>query len=732
MSKPPLYLEVAVPTPLRRSFYYTPPDGTPVGETAPGTRVSVPFARRNVTGVILGTRSEADIDPSRIKSAHALLDKSPILDPIIMKLCTWAAGYYHHPIGEVIATAMPVLLRQGELVDKPEPVLCTTTHEMPELSRAPRQAAAMQALLKAPGGLSKPELRQHDINSSTIRALIQKGLLAWQTRETGSAPLFDTSNIRLEQVDFELDAEQVNAITCIKSAGPRPCLLFGVTGSGKTEIYLQLIENVLQSGKQALVLVPEIGLTPQTVARFTHRFNVPVVALHSGLNDRERLDGWRAARDGSAGIIIGTRSAIFTPLRQPGLIVVDEEHDASFKQHDGFRYNARDLAVMRGQLEKVPVILGTATPSLETWHNAKTGKYQLEILTSRPGAAEPASYKVIDIRNQPLTEGFSPALIDAMTQHLGQGNQVLVFLNRRGFSPVLLCRECGWIAHCRRCDSRMTVHVNQNNLICHHCLSQMRLTRQCPECSGSDLVPLGAGTQRIESAMHQLFPAYPVLRIDRDSTRRKTAMNEFREIIASGNPAILVGTQLLAKGHHFPDVTLVAIIDMDSGFYSADYKATERMAQLVLQVGGRAGRAQKPGVVAIQTHFPNQSVFRTLIENGYASFANNLLEERKEFELPPYHYQALLRSEATARNPPMEFLEAILEGAPGNPSVTMLGPIPAPMERRAGRFRAQLLLTSTSRGSLQRHIDACIEVAERSPLARKVRWSIDVDPVDLF
>lgn len=730
MPNPPFYLEVAVPTPLRRRFHYAPPDTAPA--PPPGTRVRVPFGRRHVIGMVMGQTQETNVEPGRIKAVQAVLDETPVLSPMLMTLCTWAAGYYHHPIGEVMVTALPVLLRQGEALDKPEPVLVAKATEMPDLRRAPRQAAALQVLLDNAGGLAKAELRQQDITRNTIGALLDKDLVEWQDRMPASAGVFDTREVCRESGNFELSAEQHDALAAIEQAGAATSLLYGVTGSGKTEIYLQLIERALAAGRQALVLVPEIGLTPQTVSRFTARFNVPIVILHSGLTDRERLAAWRAARDGSAGVVIGTRSAIFTPLRNPGLIVIDEEHDASFKQQDGFRYNARDLSVMRGQLEQIPVVLGSATPSLESWHNARSGKYTLARLATRPAASAAPEYKVIDIRNLPLAEGFSAPLTDAIGKHLQQGNQVLVFLNRRGFSPVLLCRQCGWIAHCRRCDARMTVHAPSSQLVCHHCLSQAPISRQCPECGGSDLVPLGAGTQRIESALTQLFPKYPVLRIDRDSTRRKAAMEEFRNTIASGDPAILVGTQLLAKGHHFPDVTLVAIVDMDSGFYSSDYKATERMAQLVLQVGGRAGRAQKPGVVAIQTHFPNQPIFRALIEQGYGDFADDLLEERKAFELPPFFYQALLRSESTSRNPPMAFLDAIAEGLPNNPSVSLLGPVPAVMEKRAGRFRAQLLLTSNSRMALQRHIDTCIRFAESIPLARKVRWSVDVDPVDLF
>ena len=582
-------------------------------------------------------------------------------------------------------------------------------------------------LLGAPQGLTRQELAAREIGAHVSKALVDKGLAAWHSRPMSTPAAFNPESLGVDYHGIQPNAEQQAAIASIRGNGSRSTLLFGITGSGKTEVYLQLIESVLRAGRQALVLVPEIGLTPQTV-----NFDIPVVAMHSGLTDRERLDAWCAGRDGSAGIVIGTRSAIFTPLRNPGLIIVDEEHDASFKQQDGFRYNARDLAVMRGQREAVPVVLGSATPSIETWHNAVTGKYAMATLANRPGRSTPARYQVINIRDRALTDGFAGELLDAVAAHLARGDQVLVFLNRRGFSPVLLCRHCGFIAHCRRCDARMTLHAGLRLLICHHCASQTQVPRQCPQCAGEDLIPLGAGTQRIEAALTALFPDYPVLRIDRDSTRRKYAMDRFMSQVATGEPAILVGTQLLAKGHHFPDVTLVAIVDMDGGFYSADYKATERMAQLILQVGGRAGRAEKPGVVAIQTHFPDQEIFRTLINDGYGTFADKLLIEREQHELPPYFFQALVRAEAGDRDLPYNFLDDITRSARPHPSVMMLGPVPSAMERRAGRYRAQLLLTGRSRQTLQTSIDTCIDAAEQSPLARKVRWSVDVDPVDLF
>jgi primosomal protein N' (replication factor Y) len=530
----------------------------------------------------------------------------------------------------------------------------------------------------------------------------------------------------------ELNNEQRAAIDTIEDGSTGTSLLFGVTGSGKTEVYLTLIESHLRAGRQALVLVPEIGLTPQTIRRFTNRFSVPVTTIHSGLTDRERLDAWSAARSGQSGIVIGTRSAIFCPLKHPGILIVDEEHDGSFKQQDGFRYSARDLAVVRGQMESIPVVLGSATPSLESWQNATTGKYRKVVLTERATGATQPTYRVINLRDTIETEGFSQQLIDQIGHELGQGNQVLVFLNRRGYAPVILCRSCGWLSQCDRCDARMTFHKTMNRLICHHCGSESIIPEQCPACTSTDMVPLGAGTQRVERTLTELFAGSTVLRVDRDSTRGRHAMEELLSEIHNGEPAILVGTQLLAKGHHFPDVTLVAIADMDSGFYSGNYRAEERMAQLILQVGGRAGRAEKPGTVSIQTHLPEQPLFKRLIGQGYAAFADELLDDRRTHELPPFHHHALLRAEAQKAEAPSQFLDDILSGVTPNPSVMLLGPVPATMERKAGRYRYHLLLSSDNRKKLSRTLDQCIAAAEQSRFSRRVRWSVDVDPLELF
>jgi primosomal protein N' (replication factor Y) len=726
-----VYLEVALPTPVRQTFTYSA--ASELGPFPVGIRVLVPFGRRTMIGIVLNTASETTYPAEKLKSIGNKLDSTPIISPILIRLCLWASDYYHHPIGEVFSTALPTLLRTGKSASQQLRVLKltagTTTVEtaIAALTRAPRQRSLLQLIAERDDGVTATELSELEYKRSVVDALIARELVSWHSRDLTLSPFSSAGRIS-KPAPFSLSEEQRAATICVKQNASRTTLLYGVTGSGKTEVYLQSIGRLLHEGRQALVLVPEIGLTPQTINRFKTRFNVPVVSLHSGMTDLERLNAYRAAATGHAGIVIGTRSAIFTPLLNPGIIIVDEEHDASFKQQTGFKYSARDLAVLRGQWEKIPTVLGSATPSLESYHNAQTKKYALAELTERAGEARPASFDILNIRKADLKEGLSSALVNTMRTHLSAGNQVLVFINRRGYSPVLLCHECGWIAQCTRCDARLTVHFN--SLRCHHCSSTAKIPRACPDCNSSQLVPLGAGTQRLEQVLNNLFPNTKVIRVDRDSTRQKGSMEKVVSEVTEGGAAILVGTQLLAKGHHFPSVTLVAIPDMDAGFYSSDYKAIEKMGQLLLQVGGRAGREEKPGTICLQTHFPNEPVLRSLIEEGYTSFAEHLLADRLENELPPYHFQAMIRAEAVNRDEAMKFLGDLAKTLPHLPSTLALGPIPSQMEKKAGKFRAQLLLSSSHRKSLHQLISNCIALITDAPPNRRVRWSIDVDPID--
>lgn len=660
-------LRIAVPTPLRQYFDYLPPKTMGWEHLQPGMRVRIPFRHRELIGVFMGFNNQPEVAWNKLKPVIELIDSEPILSRDILQLCLWAADYYHAPIGEVIACALPTLLRQG------------------------KTAKAKKA--------SEPNL----------------------VKKEGS-PLL-------------LNAAQQHAIEVIKTAAKtfQVFLLDGVTGSGKTEVYLQTITHFLNHEQQILVLVPEIGLTPQTIHRFRERFDINVVALHSGLTEKERLHAWDAAKSGQAKIIIGTRSAVFTPFKQLGLIVVDEEHDLSFKQQDGFRYHARDLAIMRAHFNKIPIVLGSATPGLETLHNAKQGRFHRLHLPERAGEAQLPQFTILDIRNKYLHEGLSETLLAHIKQHLERDEQVMLFLNRRGFAPVLMCHSCGWTANCRRCDKPLTYHQRPKHLRCHHCDHQHAVFKQCEACGEKELQAIGVGTERLEATLQQHFPDVSIARIDRDNTQRKGAMEDLLNRIQLGEHRILIGTQMLAKGHHFPNVTLVGIVDTDSGFFSSDFRSLERTGQLLMQVSGRAGRVEKPGNVFIQTRHPDHPLLHQLLRESYQQFATTLLQEREQTVLPPYSFFALFRAEAHQLHMAQDFLHEIKKVASfANKNIQLLGPIPAPMPRRAGRHRVQLLVQAKQRSLLQAFLTALIPQVEKIPLKKRVRWSLDVDPVEMF
>ena len=720
------YLDIAIPAPLRRSFHYLPPDEFPP-DTRPGCRIRVPFGYKQVYGMFLGYVKEISTGEHKLKKATKLLDLEPVLPQTIVDLCMWASNYYPHPVGEVFATAMPTLLRHGRPATREiEQFFLTDAGlhlNVESLRRAPRQQEVFSLLSQNPDGISRQQLKQ--FSNNILRKLIDKGLIesrmSLTERFTADA---------IDQQGIKPNTEQQDAIDQVGETGTY--LLQGITGSGKTEVYLRLIERMLEQGRQSLVLVPEIGLTPQTVQRFRARFSVTIAVLHSGLSDTERLRGWQDEASGHAGIVIGTRSAVFTPLAHPGLIVIDEEHDTSFKQSEGFKYSARDLAVLRGNMEKTPVLLGSATPSLESLHNAQEGKYSHLYLRERPFGTAPENYEIISLKHQETQNGFSSRLVKMMQKHLADNGQVLVFLNRRGYAPVLLCPECHWTASCVRCDSRLTYHLPRNRLICHHCGFESVLPTVCDQCQHHSLLMLGLGTQRIEEVLNKLFPNIRVMRIDRDSTRLKGSFDSLLNEINEGNPAILVGPQKLSKGHHFSNVTLSVIVEADSSFYSTDFKAVEHMGQLILQVGGRSGRAKKTGTVVIQTHFPDQPVLKQLIFEGYEAFTETILSERQKTGLPPFSYQAIFRAESTSSSLPLTFLTEVADFKASRSSVDIFGPFPSSMEKRQGRFRAILLLSSNSRQQLHAELSSRIRNAEQSKLGKKVRWSVDVDPIDLL
>lgn len=736
----PLILRLALPSPLRRLFDYLPPKGAVEEQLRPGVRLRVPFGRREVIGVLIEVAQETEVPPDKLRKALQLLDERPPLPSALFELCQWSAQYYQHSLGDTLSWALPALLRQGEPAERrlqrfwiAQP---DARPEDPRLARAPRQREALKTLRQHPHGVLHELLGQLGLVKDSLDLLQAKGLVKVETRYHQP---HRHQGAWLAQAELPLNGEQRLAYEAVRAGSGFHCyLLEGVTGSGKTEVYLQLIRATLEAGRQALLLIPEINLGPQTLGRFEQRFNARIALLHSALTDRERMDIWLAARDGELDIVVGTRSALFTPLKHPGLIIVDEEHDTSYKQQEGLRYHARDLAVVRARFENLPVVLGSATPSLESLHNAEQGRYAHLRLSLRAGGAQPPRFERLDVRSRPLDSGLSQPLLKAMGATLERGQQVLVFLNRRGFAPTLLCHDCGWLAQCPRCDARMTYHRGSGELRCHHCDQRQTPPRHCPSCGKLDLRPVGAGTERAEERLQLLFPDVPVLRIDRDTTARKDALGKLLRTIHSGAPCILVGTQMLAKGHHFPKVTLVAVLDADSGLFSADFRASERMAQQIVQVAGRAGRAEEPGQVLIQTHLADHPLMVQLAEEGYPAFARQALQERRAAGLPPFAYLALLRADAHRQDQVENFLEAayhVAEGLAVNlalPQVELLGPVPAPMERRAGRHRAQLLLQSSSRAPLHRLLGIWVVQLESLPEARQVRWSLDVDPIDLF
>lgn len=727
-SKP--ILKVAVPTPLRRSFDYL------VGQHATppiGSRVRVSFGRQQLVGIVVAHTEISSTPQNKLKAILEVIDSEPLLPDNLFNLLLWASDYYLHPIGDVFTTCLPSLLNKGEPAEL-EPEYCwklTTEGEtaFPGLNKnAIKQHKILHWAMEHQGVIQEADLEQLELMPSQLKPLIEKGWL--QKEVIKPVPL---SNTQVSSA-LELNPEQRQAVETMQQAIGKfqGFLLDGVTGSGKTEVYLQLIEKVLSNQQQVLVLVPEIGLTPQTVQRFKRRFNCDIAMLHSGLTDRQRLNIWLKAKQGLTSIVIGTRSSLFTPFSSLGLIVVDEEHDVSYKQQDGFRYSARDLAILRARDEHAPVVLGSATPSMESMHNVNQGKLTHLTLRKRAANAKPPHIKVLDIRQRPLNNGLSQPLLDNMQHHLDNGNQCLVFLNRRGFAPSLMCHGCGWIADCQRCDKHMTLHLQQKRLHCHHCDKQVFMPKQCPECGAPELFPVGLGTERLEQALTKAFPDKTVVRIDRDSTRRKQAMQDYVTAIKNNEVDILVGTQMLAKGHHFPNLTMVAVVDIDGCLFSADFRATERTAQLLTQVAGRAGRANQPGEVVIQTHHPEHPLLLNLFTQDYQSLSQQILAEREAGMLPPYASMALFRAEANTLQHPMQFLSEVSQSLRQVAGMDCFGPFPAPMAKRAGKMRAQLLCQAQQRGLIQRALKPVIANVEQLPSARKVRWSIDIDPQDPF
>ncbi|KNC89725.1 primosomal protein N' [Trabulsiella odontotermitis] len=729
-----LVVHVALPVPLPRTFDYLLPDSMSVKA---GCRVRVPFGKQERIGIVVSVSDKSELPLDELKNVVEVLDSESVFTATVWRMLLWAADYYHHPIGDVLFHALPILLRQGKPASHAPLWYWFATErgqaiDIHSLKRSPKQQQALAALRQ--GKIWRHQVAELEFTDATLQTLRTKGLCEL---ESETPPMADwRSDYTVAGERLRLNTEQATAVGAIHSASDRfsAWLLAGVTGSGKTEVYLSVLENVLAQGKQALVMVPEIGLTPQTIARFRQRFTAPVEVLHSGLNDSERLSAWLKAKNGEAAIVIGTRSSLFTPFKHLGVIVIDEEHDSSYKQQEGWRYHARDLAVYRAHSEQIPIILGSATPALETLHNVRQHKYHQLKLTKRAGNARPANQHVLDLKGQPLQAGLSPALMSRMRQHLQANNQVILFLNRRGFAPALLCHDCGWIAECPRCDSYYTLHQTQRQLRCHHCDSQRPVPRQCPSCGSTHLVPVGLGTEQLEQALAPLFPDVPVSRIDRDTTSRKGALEKYLEEVHRGGARILIGTQMLAKGHHFPDVTLVALLDVDGALFSADFRSAERFAQLYTQVSGRAGRAGKQGEVILQTHHPEHPLLQTLLHQGYDAFAQQALAERQNMQLPPWTSHVLIRAEDHNNQLAPLFLQQLrnlIQASPlADDKLWVLGPVPALAPKRGGRWRWQILLQHPSRIRLQHIVSGTLALINTLPESRKVKWVLDVDPIE--
>ena len=753
---PACVFRVALDTPLKRLFDYLAPVGRLfAAPISPGMRVRVPFGRQQLVGIVMEVAASTDVPREKLKPILEVLDAVPVMDAAALALLQWAADYYHHPIGEVLSTALPKAMRSGATAEAREERWSVTAagiagHSLGEPRRAPKQRELLAYLVGvadagvAPAAVDgEPAAASAAGASATTldgafpkwreaaRQLVERG---WVT-STEVSLIDGESRFAVKAQGPELRDEQRAAVDAVGEALGRfgAFVLHGVTGSGKTEVYLRLVERVLQQGRRALVLVPEIGLTPQLVGRFRDRFDTPMAVLHSALTDNERLTAWRDAFSGHARIVLGTRSAVFAPIPDLGIIIVDEEHDASFKQHEGgFRYSARDLAVVRAQRADVPILLGSATPALESLQNVAGGRYVRLSMPHRAAKAEPPRMALIDLRANAEHSGISTPALQAMQRHLSEDGQVLVFLNRRGYAPTLLCTACGWVAPCQECDARLTVHLASSRLRCHHCGYDTKLPERCPVC-GFAVKPVGQGTERIEEALAGIFPGVTLARLDRDVVRRRGDMEEVVRRMSSGEARILVGTQMVTKGHDFPNVTLVVVLNADQGLFSSDFRAPERLAQTIVQVAGRAGRGTRPGEVLIQTEFPGHPLLLSLLSEGYDGFARTALAERQQASWPPFSRLAAVRDSAKTAEHALEFLAEARKLAGKLPKgLKLLGPVPAAMSKKAGRYHAQLLIEGADRASLHHFLQSWLPAVEQLPSVRRVRWALDVDPIELF
>ncbi len=735
-------IQIAVPVPLRQVFDYLGP-----GPVAPGSRVLVPFgmkSSRSVVGVVLSSRPGAD-ENIRLKAIERILDDVPVFTDSMTGLLLWAANYYHHPVGEVFQTAIPVKLRSAVGIENPlrEIRYRRTTHlSMPEIGKLLERAPKQRQLFRQFSDSSEYSLAQlTDAMATatsagihrTLKSLLEKGMI--ERHERRDRP----DEYPVTGFQERLTDEQRTAVdSVIESFGQyRSFVLHGITGSGKTEVYLQLAQQCSKSGHQVMVLIPEIALTPQLLERFRSRLGGGVTVIHSGLSAQQRYTSWWRAREGTATVIIGTRSAVFTPMKQPGLIIIDEEHDHSYKQQDGFRYHARDLAIKRASMENIPILLGSATPSMESIHNVEKGKHRLLKLSQRTGRARLPGIEWIDLQKHRQNGGLTPQLLEAARTEIDNGCQVILYINRRGYAAVAGCTRCDWKARCDRCDAWLTFHRKTNTLRCHHCGRIARPESHCPEC-GHALFYHGAGTQRLEEVLKRQLPDARIVRFDSDEVTSRSRLEEILSGIQQGDMDIVVGTQLISKGHDFPRVTLVGIVDPDQGLYSTDFRAPEYLFQQLVQVAGRAGRDQLPGKVVIQTAHPENPYLKLALGHDYSGFHQLCLQQRKAAGFPPFGFMALWRAESASPGAAIQFLRHIrqigsnIRENRNYREVEILDPVSSPMEKLAGRYRAQLLVKSNLRKPLHDLLSSWTSEMETSTQARKVRWSLDVDPTEMY
>ncbi len=714
---------IALNRPLRRLFDYRIPEGLSL---TPGQRVQIPFGRQQATGLVVDTNVQPP-EGITIKPVSSAAEEWPALPAETFRLLSWASDYYQHPLGECLFTALPTALRRGRPA-KEKPIVWWIATGSPDTlpSNARKQKALLAWLIEKPDGIPEKEITRAGYTRAQIKALEDKQLIAVVSQDTGHRTI---TSPEAHQRTPQLSPAQQEAASQLArpSDGFGASLLYGITGSGKTELYLHYLKTNLEAEQQALVLVPEINLTPQTVARFRHYFGDRIVVWHSALNDGERLSTWLKIRNGEPVILIGTRSAVLLPFTKLKAIIVDEEHDSSYKQGEGFRYSARDMAVYRAHLNACPVILGSATPSLESYHNAQQQKYQLIRLEERAGNALPPTISLLDIRSRPLEGGLSQPALEAIRKTIDSGQQALVFVNRRGFAPVMMCFDCGHMVECPRCDTRLTYHRRDRAMRCHHCDYQAAATEHCPQCESDAFKPVGQGTERTEDILAATFPETPIVRVDRDSTQRKGSIQKILDTVKTGKPCVLVGTQMLAKGHDFPGVTLVVVVNADGGLFSVDFRAPEQLLQTLLQVSGRAGRGQVPGKVLVQTCHSDHPLLQTLCKGRYLDMADQLLAERETGQFPPFRAMAIFRAEADTMEQGLQLLDSIkpLAQAPG---IDVWGPLPALIARRADRHRSQLVLNADNRKRLNVLLkDICNQLDQRK-LQGNVKWMIDVDP----